>query len=532
MSGVVMSEAQRIRLNAFTQHLRDFEAIVNLPAVKSDPGVYEDLMSEITRLQSKIELLEPASFENPQPSPFEAQSTTTTTEAQEIPQSPSTTSPSPNALGDSTSSTTRSTQSNASHRVSSHSLVRKFTSTLQRNNSKATFLPPKPIENEFTVKIILPKPHHQSVYQTTCSITTTVSGFVSLLIENFFPGSDTSQFHLFIPICFTSSLMGLWLEESRTVFSYELSSLKEPVLILFEATPETETLDSAIFTWLRKNLSTDSMVVKWMEALGNWDLIQKSNIGTMVLSLPPTLRGFVWQKLSESEIFVTENPGLYQKLVCDDVSTEFERRIRVDLKRTLPKHPFFQSDFGQDCLQRVLRAYAAYNTEVGYCQGMNFISAILLLHMSEESTFWMLHQLIKKYKLSGFFVGALPRLHSSLEYFSSLVQYTLPDVYDTFQTHGIPYLSLAGWFHTLFVTVLDPLFVSRLWDLFLIHDYVIIYQFALAILKANQDKMLGSRGEDILPQLQTFLNQMDDHKFSQLLDQATKFSVSCEGPLW
>ncbi len=35
---------------------------------------------------------------------------------------------------------------------------------------------------------------------------------------------------------------------------------------------------------------------------------------------------------------------------------------------------------------RVLRAYAVYDTEVGYCQGMNFLAALLLTWMPNEAT--------------------------------------------------------------------------------------------------------------------------------------------------
>ena len=42
---------------------------------------------------------------------------------------------------------------------------------------------------------------------------------------------------------------------------------------------------------------------------------------------------------------------------------------------------------GQGALRRVLRAYSLYDTEVGYCQGMNFIAAMFLTFLSEEEAF-------------------------------------------------------------------------------------------------------------------------------------------------
>ena len=40
--------------------------------------------------------------------------------------------------------------------------------------------------------------------------------------------------------------------------------------------------------------------------------------------------------------------------------------------------------FRQQHLFHVLAAYSMYNTEVGYCQGMSQIAAILLMYLDEE----------------------------------------------------------------------------------------------------------------------------------------------------
>lgn len=45
---------------------------------------------------------------------------------------------------------------------------------------------------------------------------------------------------------------------------------------------------------------------------------------------------------------------------------------------------------GQAAMRRVLKAYSAYDREIGYCQGMNFIVGMLLTLMTEEETFWVL----------------------------------------------------------------------------------------------------------------------------------------------
>ncbi|KOB72145.1 putative rab6 gtpase activating protein, gapcena [Operophtera brumata] len=53
-----------------------------------------------------------------------------------------------------------------------------------------------------------------------------------------------------------------------------------------------------------------------------------------------------------------------------------------DITRTFPAHGFYREDggLGQDSLLRLARAYAVYDEEVGYCQGLSFLAATLLLH--------------------------------------------------------------------------------------------------------------------------------------------------------
>lgn len=58
--------------------------------------------------------------------------------------------------------------------------------------------------------------------------------------------------------------------------------------------------------------------------------------------------------------------------------------IDKDIHRTFPSLRRFAGPAGQDSLRRVLQAYAAYDPEVGYCQGMNFVAGLLLMYVEEE----------------------------------------------------------------------------------------------------------------------------------------------------
>lgn len=62
-----------------------------------------------------------------------------------------------------------------------------------------------------------------------------------------------------------------------------------------------------------------------------------------------------------------------------------ESVILRDINRTFPAHDFFKETggLGQDSLYRISKAYAVHDEEVGYCQGLSFLVASLLLHVSD-----------------------------------------------------------------------------------------------------------------------------------------------------
>ena len=91
------------------------------------------------------------------------------------------------------------------------------------------------------------------------------------------------------------------------------------------------------------------------------------------------------------------------------------RQIDLDVNRTYRNHSMFRERYNnrQQDLFHVLAAYSMYNSEVGYCQGMSQIAALLLMYLDEEEeAFWALSQLMvdRKYNMHGFFIPQFPRL--------------------------------------------------------------------------------------------------------------------------
>lgn len=131
-----------------------------------------------------------------------------------------------------------------------------------------------------------------------------------------------------------------------------------------------------------KDCSQDTLD-EWGPIIQEWDGEKRpKNLAHLVrLGVPEALRGKIWQKLCNVENNV-EMTDRYRVLLTKD--TKCETVIQRDIHRTFPAHKFFRETggSGQDALFKVSKAYAVYDSELGYTQGLSFIAASLLLHVS------------------------------------------------------------------------------------------------------------------------------------------------------
>lgn len=82
--------------------------------------------------------------------------------------------------------------------------------------------------------------------------------------------------------------------------------------------------------------------------------------------------------IHDKQFQTAEQMYLYYKVAQRDVT--LEKAIWMDCTRTDPKNKLFQVDYtsGKNPLFNVLMAYANFDPEVNYCQGMNFVVSWLL----------------------------------------------------------------------------------------------------------------------------------------------------------
>lgn len=265
------------------------------------------------------------------------------------------------------------------------------------------------------------------------------------------------------------------------------------------------------------SLGEVSPVRMWLQFLVNWERAQSSNQLALKKQLrtgvPHWARGAIWSLLLNAHANKAENPGLFASLVVEAPNVarssgrwESDREVIFrDICRTFPTHPLFEKpgSAGQKGLEHVLVAWHGLEPQIGYCQGMNFVAGILLLHMDEETAFWCLHSLLKGRGLENLYRPGLVLLQEALDVFQTMVEKFLPQLASYFAVNDINVISFASpWFHTLFAWRFPLPLVFRLFDMFLREGFCVVFRLGIAILRERQSEIMAMDPAEVLMFLQ------------------------------
>ena len=277
-------------------------------------------------------------------------------------------------------------------------------------------------------------------------------------------------------------------------------------------------------------LKVNARMEKWNYMVENIDEFKTKKFDKLKSrtrkGIPDNLRSYVWQIFAEKNRYYQK--GLFKKLDSKPVKEDLETVIIKDLDRTYPNCQLFKDKYGngQRKLYKVLANYSKYNTSTGYVQGMGFIAAVFLTYMDEESSFYMLHSLMKKYELEGFYLPGFPELKKTFYILLNLEKKFVPKIYELFKKEGMmPSMYASEWFICLFSRNLDFHTLVRIFDVFLLEGYKVIYRFALALLKSKENEFL--KGKDGLVSIMATLNKsMENTDVENLFKIAFGFSLS------
>ncbi len=145
-------------------------------------------------------------------------------------------------------------------------------------------------------------------------------------------------------------------------------------------------------------------------------------------------------------------------------------------------------------MKNILLCYSTRNTTVGYCQGMNFLVARLLLIMEdEEKVFWIFVQIMENI-LSLFNYQELTGIIVETTLIETLIAYYLPELNKfliekdfTITTSNF----IHKWIVCLFSQTLKPEMVYTLYDFFFIDGFISIIKNSIFILTSVQQEILA-----------------------------------------
>jgi len=222
--------------------------------------------------------------------------------------------------------------------------------------------------------------------------------------------------------------------------------------------------------------------------------------------IPNEYRGPFWQRMSRSDEMKVRNVGLYQKLLA--TPSLYQKNIEADVHRSFPNATIKDAVDTPEklaSLYNVLHAYSVLDKLVSYCQGMNYMVAVLLMFMDEEDAFWVLVNIMYHYGISGLYRDDTPVLADYMELFHYCAKQRYPRLINHFDEQGfVANMYVTEWFTTLFVYRLPLYTVVRVWDFFFTYGQEAMFKIGLALL-AYCDDLVGVPMEPLADSLKAKL---------------------------
>jgi len=232
-------------------------------------------------------------------------------------------------------------------------------------------------------------------------------------------------------------------------------------------------------------------------------------INRVFKGVPDSVRGKLWNILLDLETVKIQHKGTYERMLQYALSSSPHiRQIDLDVNRTYRDHIFFRERYNQrqQALFYVLAAYSVYNTEVGYCQGMSQIAALLLMYLTEEEdAFWALSQLMaqRKYAMHGFFIPGFPKLIRFQAHHDRVLKKFLPKLKKHMDKNGIDTsIYTLKWFFQCFLDRIPFSLALRVWDLYILEGECILTAMSYNILRMHRRHLKTLDMDRLIEELQ------------------------------
>lgn len=261
---------------------------------------------------------------------------------------------------------------------------------------------------------------------------------------------------------------------------------------------------------------------KRLRTPGAWTQLPHSELKELLRKgVPDEHRSEVWWSIlrcddyrSNTEATLKLPGSAYSHYLKSDFDPKVAEEIERDLPRTFPDHQKFRSVAGRSQLRNVLHAFAKHAPRVQYCQGLNFIAALLLIVLlDEEKAFWALAAAVDFLGLERYYTEGMTLLRADMRALVPAMAARCPKVERWFRQNGVEITAIcSGWFVTWYAKVLPPPTVLRVWDTLFLEGFKVLFRVAVGIFKRSEASILRCADfDDIMEQAKLWPRDQIDH---------------------
>ena len=276
-----------------------------------------------------------------------------------------------------------------------------------------------------------------------------------------------------------------------------------------------------------KILESDTFL-KLFLSFGDKDIELVNKMSLLSKTIYKKIKPFIYEKISEliykysrdkntknkikkytmikNSPFLKISPVILRKKYTDLVfenNNKYDTEIKKDLTRTFPDNILFK--YGNEYynkLYHILTAYSNFNKNIGYVQGLNFLSAHIIYFFEDEiDEFTFLDALIQKFDLDKILDKNCKNnkfYEKKLENLCSLIIKQIPTLHIFLVDLKLNLdFFLTSWILTLFSDSMENQFLSIVWDYMLIFGWKFFNYFILNILTLFEKDILNSKQNNL-----------------------------------
>ena len=244
-------------------------------------------------------------------------------------------------------------------------------------------------------------------------------------------------------------------------------------------------------TYFRHKQQQEERWQKWIEKRDKSQPLSRSDktLKKMIRGgIPHSLRPYVWSQLSGVLPNIQQNPEMYNQLT-EMTSVTSEETLRVidhDIARTYAK----ATAFDPQALRRILIAFANFRIDIGYCQSMSYIAAILLAVVGEMPAFWILDAIVGSFP-ERYYTRDMRDYQRDLKVIEQLLEERVPKLCKHTKKIGYEFMmSISGWMLSLFSLDLPVPTVLRIFDVFFFEGPKILFRVSIALMRKFEAHLL------------------------------------------